>query len=249
MDEIVAKIAAATGIIVFTGAGVSTSCGIPDYRSATGLYSTRPSFTRSDINNPEYTKLVATMRDATPSETHLFCTMLHDMGKLIRVYTQNIDRLHTKAGLPGNMVVEMHGSIDSDVVFFGEDIPSHVINQIKIDLVDDVGLVDLVLVFGTSLQVMPFAALPNMVRKNCTRILINDDLSMIRPLARKHKQEGLESRMCSSVKICGRKVATSPSWENSSTKESKLHLSKWSHQYLCQAKCDDWVRQVSTLMK
>lgn len=255
MQAVIDKLQTAKGIIIFTGAGVSTSCGIPDYRSETGIYKKRLSFTREDINSAEYQNLVAAMTSASPSLTHIFCTKVYEMGKLIRVYTQNIDGLHIKAGLPQEYVVEMHGSIipqngDSDVVFFGEEIPKQCLKMIKNDLVDNVNLIDTVIVLGTTLQVYPFAALPNMVNRNCMRIFVNNDLSVI-PRARKKYKPGQDDQMAfsyslaSSVTICGRKVSTKASWEDVRTRQPGIFLTKWKYQYLFESDCDTWVRYIT----
>lgn len=107
-------------IIVLTGAGISTNAGIPDYRSANGMLRM---FTNSQISDELYNK----MKNAKPTIGHNFCKYLHDKGWLRRVYTQNIDGLHQKAGLSEDMIVEFHGSIyKNNVVLYDQPIADNV---------------------------------------------------------------------------------------------------------------------------
>jgi NAD-dependent deacetylase sirtuin 2 len=111
-------------IIVMTGAGVSTSLGIPDFRSPdTGIYHNLGQF---DLPNPEdmfdidyflyhpqpFYTLVKDLYPGKiqPSKTHYFIRLLADKGLLLRHYTQNIDTLERLAGIPDNLLVESHGS-------------------------------------------------------------------------------------------------------------------------------------------
>jgi len=114
-------------VVVLTGAGISASCGIPDFRSpGTGVYANekyKNSFNRETLYaSPEETWGVVkdTMGGVLtgaikPSLTHCFIKMLHDKGVLLRNFTQNIDMLETKVGIPPGKVVEAHGSISRAV--------------------------------------------------------------------------------------------------------------------------------------
>ena len=114
---------AAKSVVFFGGAGVSTESGVPDFRSADGLYNTRD--VRFDGYSPEYLlsrdciedepevffeyyrqKLDA--RRAEPNPAHLALARLEQAGELTAVVTQNIDGLHTKAG--SRNVYEIHGT-------------------------------------------------------------------------------------------------------------------------------------------
>ncbi|KAK2561078.1 NAD-dependent protein deacetylase Sirt2 [Acropora cervicornis] len=111
-------------IIVMTGAGISTAAGIPDFRSAgTGLYDNLEKYNLPnpqavfEINffksnpNPFYTVAKELYPGKfLPTITHYFIRMLNDKGLLLRNYTQNIDTLERVAGLPGNALIEAHGS-------------------------------------------------------------------------------------------------------------------------------------------
>eukprot|EP00760_Papus_ankaliazontas_P022444 PhM_4_TR18856/c0_g1_i3/m.43467 len=115
-------------IVVCCGAGMSTSAGIPDFRSpGTGLYAklgselsdVRPEdmFSISYyLSNPMFFTLRAKdMWPGTyqPTAAHRFLKHLHDEGILRRVYTQNIDTLEHVAGLPDDVVVYCHGNFRS----------------------------------------------------------------------------------------------------------------------------------------
>lgn len=109
-------------IVFFGGAGVSTSSGIPDFRSSNGLYSKKlnRNFTPEQavshtffIRYPEeffdFYKENLVYLDATPSGCHSALAKLEEMGKLKAVITQNIDGLHQAAG--SKKVYELHGSV------------------------------------------------------------------------------------------------------------------------------------------
>ncbi|HEY5706588.1 MAG TPA: Sir2 family NAD-dependent protein deacetylase [Terrimicrobiaceae bacterium] len=119
MDELPAFLVRARRLLVFTGAGISTSSGIPDFRGPQGVWKTRQpvyydEFLASEEARIEYWdyKLEAwpTMRDAQPNDVHRAIVELYHTGKLLAVVTQNIDGLHQMAGLPEEQVVELHGT-------------------------------------------------------------------------------------------------------------------------------------------
>jgi len=106
--------------VVLTGAGVSTESGIPDFRSETGLWAEVDPFEVASIHafrrDPErvwsfYGERIHVLRDAEPNMAHGAIVELERRGLVQAVVTQNIDRLHTRAGSAD--VVEVHGSIAS----------------------------------------------------------------------------------------------------------------------------------------
>jgi NAD-dependent deacetylase len=112
-------IAVARRILVFTGAGVSTNSGIPDYRGPTGRWKTREpvdyrDFLRSEEARVEYwgqkSEQWETMRDARPNGVHHAVVELERAGRVSLVVTQNIDGLHEKAGTARGLLVELHGN-------------------------------------------------------------------------------------------------------------------------------------------
>ncbi|MBI2862323.1 MAG: NAD-dependent deacylase [Chloroflexi bacterium] len=112
-------IAVAKRVIVFTGAGVSTESGIPDFRSPGGIWTrydpedfTYQKFLSSQDARKRYWHLFQdrTFLDARPNPGHLAIAELDRLGKLDCVITQNIDGLHQAAGLPDEKVIELHGT-------------------------------------------------------------------------------------------------------------------------------------------
>ena len=121
IESAVKLMARANKILVFTGAGMSTESGIPDFRSPGGIWSKYdPSeflFERiiSDEGAREkYWKMSAeyyvTMKSALPNPGHLAIKNLEDAGKLLALVTQNIDNLHQKAGNSIEKIIEIHGT-------------------------------------------------------------------------------------------------------------------------------------------
>ena len=105
--------------LVFTGAGISTESGIPDFRSQGGIWDKyRPvyfdEFMSSKAARTEYwqrwTDLYQGIVSAQPNPGHLAVAKLHDMGLLQAVVTQNIDGLHQESGLPEEKIIELHGN-------------------------------------------------------------------------------------------------------------------------------------------
>ena len=108
-------------ILVFSGAGLSTESGIPDFRSPGGLWSKYdPSefyfdrFLSDERARATYWKMSTEsyqiMKDARPNRAHLAIKTVEDMGTLLAVVTQNIDRLHHKAGNSPDKIIEIHGT-------------------------------------------------------------------------------------------------------------------------------------------
>jgi len=148
MNELVAKlkeiIDGSDNIVFFGGAGVSTESGIPDFRSADGIYNMKYKFPPEQIvshsffmqnTSDFYTFYREKMLhpDAMPNKAHYALVELEKRGKLKAIVTQNVDGLHHKAG--SKYVLELHGSrsryycmrcqqkFGMDVVFEAEDIP------------------------------------------------------------------------------------------------------------------------------
>ncbi len=107
-------------IVFFSGAGVSTDSGIPDFRSQDGLYNQKYKYPPEEIishsffeANPEefyrFYKDKMLCLDAKPNAVHEFIAKCEKTGKSLGVVTQNIDGLHTLAG--SEKVYELHGSV------------------------------------------------------------------------------------------------------------------------------------------
>ena len=228
--------AARRSVIVLLGAGASVSAGIPDFRSpGTGLYDNLEKYNLPyaeavfDIDyfrhNPSpFYALCAEMWPGqySPTPVHRFVRALHEHGKLLRVFTQNIDSLETQAGIPEEMVVAAHGNFDKAhvvspdeprtrdgsvepegrkvvdihevkgaifegeagwrnmnakygglvkpaITFFGENLPKRFLKCVKSDFPQ----CGVLLIFGTSLMVQPFASLVRFPPQGTPRMLIN----------------------------------------------------------------------------
>lgn len=119
LEELGDMIAAAACIVPFTGAGISTECGIPDFRSPGGLWSrNRPITFDEFVASPEARDeawrrrfaMEATFAAAKPGRGHHALAALYKKGKIPAVVTQNIDNLHQVSGFHRNDVVELHGN-------------------------------------------------------------------------------------------------------------------------------------------
>ena len=113
------EIAEAGRNVIFTGAGISTESGIPDFRSQGGIWDKyRPvmfdEFMSSKEARVEYwqrkSELYQDLVQAEPNPAHMSLVELYEMGLLEAVITQNVDGLHQKAGLPDEKVIELHGN-------------------------------------------------------------------------------------------------------------------------------------------
>ena len=109
-------------VLVFTGAGVSTESGIPDFRGADGIWSkydpddfTIQRFISDKNVRKLHWSLLAggdlSMFKADPNPAHIAIKKLNTAGKLYGVVTQNVDGLHQRAGLPDEMVFQLHGDL------------------------------------------------------------------------------------------------------------------------------------------
>jgi NAD-dependent deacetylase len=217
---------AASNIIVFTGAGISTESGVPDYRSPGGLWhkfepimyedflsseeTRREDWRRRFILNDEFNK-------AEPNDGHRAIVELQAQDKLLRVITQNVDGLHQRSGISDGNIVELHGNctyatclncskpyslqqchdkiettdrspvceecgglLKVAVINFGQAMPLEEMMQAE----EDTKNCDLFLVLGSSLQVYPAAALPQIAKRNGAElIIINRDPTPLDHLA------------------------------------------------------------------
>ena len=161
-------------IVVFTGAGISTDSGLPDYRGPDGVW------TRRDKGLPMHQEHDWT--DSDPNIAHYATTELQTIGKLDFIVSQNIDNLHLKAGMDPKRIAELHGNLafercarcertypkgerdgcecngrlKSSVVGFGDALPIADITA----AFDHAEACDLMIVIGSSLVVTPAADVP-----------------------------------------------------------------------------------------
>lgn len=184
-------------IVAFTGAGISTESGIPDFRSAGGFFDqlsgkrysgeealSVPFFNRYPELFFENYRTTLDFPDAKPNFGHQFFRLLEEKGKQVSIVTQNIDHLHEAAG--SSVVYPLHGdatkwksvktnkpvpayevqwdesgiAIDSkgdklrpDIVLYGDQLDEHVVDG----AINALQQADMLIVIGTSLNVMPAA--------------------------------------------------------------------------------------------
>ena len=119
LERLRALIESARRAVVFTGAGISTESGIPDFRSPGGMWSRRRPVDFRDFIASESARREAwsqrveshrTMAHADPNHGHRAVASLVRSGIVATVITQNIDGLHQRSGVPDAQVVELHGN-------------------------------------------------------------------------------------------------------------------------------------------
>ncbi len=199
--------------VVLTGAGISTPSGIPDFRSeGSGLWKRYNPFEVASLAafryNPEkffdwLRPLALTIINAQPNLAHTSLARLENAGFIQTTITQNIDRLHQRAG--SKNVLEIHGTLDTltciacfhqvdsqpyvrayldhgdtphcprcgnvlkpDIILFGEQLPA----RTWLKAVEACKKCDLMIVAGSSLEVLPVAGLPMRAVENGAHLII-----------------------------------------------------------------------------
>jgi len=107
-------------LVIFTGAGISTESGIPDFRSpGTGLWTKMKPIMFQDFVSSEEVRQTSwarrfdgerVMENAAPNKGHEAVARLVERGTCTHLITQNIDNLHQNSGVPDNQIVELHGN-------------------------------------------------------------------------------------------------------------------------------------------
>ena len=120
VEQLAALLADAQRIVFFTGAGISTESGIPDFRSpGTGLWNQIKPIQFQDFIGSEEVRSESwrrrftgerLMENAQPNKGHLSVARLVEEGRCLAVITQNVDNLHQDAGVPKEQVIELHGN-------------------------------------------------------------------------------------------------------------------------------------------
>lgn len=117
-------------IVVHTGAGISTSSGIPDFRGPQGVWTLEKKGIKSTVG--------IDFGDAKPTKTHMLLKLLAEKGYVKYIISQNVDGLHLKSGLGRQFVSEMHGNyfVETCTVcqnIFVRDSPSPTVGKKLID--------------------------------------------------------------------------------------------------------------------
>ena len=173
-------------LVVFTGAGISTESGLPDFRGPDGIW------TRQEKGLPAQPR---DFSSAGPNAGHLAIVELQKLGKLSFLISQNVDNIHLRSGIRPDLLAELHGNIAklrcsrceaqvdrsanvdrcscggrlvSSVVNFGQSLPGR-------ELADSFWHsrnCDLFIVVGSSLVVTPAADMPKVALESGARLVI-----------------------------------------------------------------------------
>lgn len=118
-DRLREMIDGARRIVAFTGAGISTESGIPDFRSPGGIWTKYQPIYFDDFMSSEEMRRESwrrkfatdeTMTRAEPNAGHRALAKLVELGKMSAIITQNIDGLHQRSGVPASKIIELHGN-------------------------------------------------------------------------------------------------------------------------------------------
>lgn len=176
-------------MVVFTGAGISTESGVPDFRGPDGIWTRKARGLTTEAQ--DWSK-------AAPNAGHLAIVELQKLKKLYFLISQNVDNLHLKSGIDPSRLAELHGNITKircrhcefsmdnlgdmsicplcggemkpSVVDFGQSLPQKALNE----AVSQSQNCDLFMVAGSSLVVYPAADMPRLaVERGAKLVIIN----------------------------------------------------------------------------
>ncbi len=154
LEEFAAKIRGCRDIVFFTGAGISTESGVPDFRSPGGIWTKYfPVYFSDFISSEEarirYWKMKrkthALYKNVQPNIGHYAIKTFEERGQLLGLITQNIDGLHGLAGVSREKIVELHGTdrqvscLSCEKCFPGEEIYSTLIGDFSPPVCDQCG--------------------------------------------------------------------------------------------------------------
>jgi len=174
-------------LVVFTGAGISTGSGLPDFRGPDGIW------TRQAKGLPTETRDFSA---AEPNPGHMAIVKLQELGRLAFLISQNVDNLHLRSGIRPDLIAELHGNVTklrcsnceflmdnfgdrmpcpicggpmaSSVVNFGQSLPQ----KDLADAYQQSRRADVFLVVGSSLVVTPAADMPRVALEAGARLAI-----------------------------------------------------------------------------
>ena len=195
------------------------------------------------IDNPEVweNEVVPMLRswkleDVKPTITHKLIGWLYKKGWLTRVYTQNIDGLELHPEISSELsidskkyskrIIQAHGSMrDGTVVLYGDKLYDSFYEACEEDFKSPKNPVDLVLVMGTSLQVAPFCAIPNLAQKSATRVLVDPNPNRVISF----------NSWSTTTKLAGRDAKLGSFWKKTN--------SPWKKELLIKSTSDNFVIQ------
>jgi NAD-dependent SIR2 family protein deacetylase len=174
-------------LVIFTGAGISTESGLPDFRGPDGLWTRQA----KGLPPPKFD-----WSSAKPNQAHMAIVELQNMGKLGFLISQNADNLHLKSGVRPDLLAELHGNVTksrcrscgfkcdsfpdlvtcpicggklaSSVVNFGDPLPEKELEEAEWHSRH----CDLFIVVGSSLVVYPAADMPRIALESGSKLVI-----------------------------------------------------------------------------
>ncbi|VAH41501.1 unnamed protein product [Triticum turgidum subsp. durum] len=180
IEELAVMVQKSKHLVVFTGAGISTSSGIPDFRGPKGVWTLQ----RAGKGVPDAS---LPFHRAAPTLTHMALVELERAGLLKFVISQNVDSLHLRSGFPREKLAELHGNSFKEIALpesllcmkvlcsqnkmlnSGKDaLPPEEMNSAE----EQCRAADLVLCLGTSLQITPACNMPLLSIKNGGKVAI-----------------------------------------------------------------------------
>lgn len=208
-------------LVVFTGAGISTESGLPDFRGPDGVW------TRRDKGLPPK-PIHKPWNQVAPNTGHLAIAELQKIGKLKFLISQNVDNLHLKSGIKEELLAELHGnmtklrctqcqntidksaelttcrcggSLTSSVVDFGQSLPE---KDLMLSF-EHAGKSDLFIVAGSSLVVTPAADMPKeALHAGARLVIINQGETPFDAYAHLRFHESIKEVLPKGVKILKR---------------------------------------------
>ena len=187
IDTLVRWMSQAHHLVVFTGAGISTESGLPDFRGPDGLWTRRD----KGLPPPKFD-----WSSARPNQSHAAIARLQEMGKLVFLISQNIDNLHLESGINPDSLAELHGNLTklkcrkcgykcdsfpdlkkcplckgelrTSVVNFGDPMPADEVARAE----QHSRRSDLFVVAGSSLVVYPAADMPRIALQSGSKLVI-----------------------------------------------------------------------------
>jgi len=206
-EVLVNWMAAARHLVFFTGAGISTESGLPDFRGPDGLWTRRD----KGLPPPKFD-----WSSARPNQSHAAILKLQEMKKLSFLISQNIDNLHLESGINPDMIAELHGNLSKmrckkcgykcdrvpDLIecpLCGGELRTSVVNfgdSMPIDEVEKAEWhskhADVFVVAGSSLVVYPAANMPVVALQSGSKlVIINQGLTPLDDVCHLRFQESV----------------------------------------------------------
>ena len=174
--------------VFFTGAGISTDSGIPDFRGPQGFWKTNNPIYYQDFISSEESRIKyweqsinfkSNFGSFLPNDGHKAISKIINQKKQGHCITQNVDNLHQDGGLSSDDVTEIHGNATFAVcvdckeridltISFGQPMPEKEMQRAQVESLK----ADLFVVVGSSLVVFPAASLPLVAKENGAKLVI-----------------------------------------------------------------------------